>query len=538
MEGARSRWRCVPGGNACSFETGSVGTRRMLHGRTFDALLPAVRSALLRRGFEDLTSVQRAVVEADIAGRDLRISSQTGSGKTVALGLAVAPSLGALAPEREGPLAVILAPTRELATQVRGELSWLLEELEGVEVASATGGTDPVRERRSLKRRPTVLVATPGRLLDHVRSGALRFDSVQHVVLDEADQMLDLGFREELDAILEQMPEGRRLHMVSATFAREVLRFADRCQTNTLHLEGTRLGEANEDIEHVAHLVLPGERHGALVNLLLSDVAGGGGSWLVFVRRRADATELAELLVEDGFSAMPFSGELSQAQRDRTLEAFRRGLVKVLVATDVAARGIDVQGVSAVVHFDLPTEAEGLTHRAGRTGRAGSKGRSILIVPPSGERRVRRMLGVAGIAASWQDVPDARRIEKTAIKKTRRALHARLEAGEEVAAKQLAYAQTLLERHDPSTVVAILLEMARGDLPREPVQVRSLEPRGDAPPMKDRFRRGMPPRASKPWAKPKGRRPGSARSTGPRPPRAKLSTPEAVQEVSTREPRR
>ncbi|MBX2812888.1 MAG: DEAD/DEAH box helicase [Myxococcales bacterium] len=442
-----------------------------------------LQESMTRRGFSALTAVQRSVVENKEEDRDLRISSQTGSGKTVAVGLALERHLHSNEQTgRTGPYALVLAPTRELAAQVRGELGSLFEARPGIDVVVITGGTDPVRERRALAKHPMLVVATPGRLLDHVRSGAIELSGVRHVVLDEADQMLDLGFREELDSILEGLHPERRVHMVSATFARGVLRFADRYQHNALHIEGTRLGDANADIEHVAHLVLPHERHGALINLLLSDHVRGGGSWLVFVRRRMDTAELAELLAEDGFSAMPFSGELSQAQRERTLAAFRRGLIRVLVATDVAARGIDVQDISTVVHYDLPTDPESFTHRSGRTGRAGQKGRSLLLVPPSAERPVRRLLGRARIDAEWTGIPDAKRIEKSALKATRRVLHARLDAGEEVAAKQLTYAESLLEKHDPATLVAVLLEMARTEMPREAVTVRPLEPRGESAP--------------------------------------------------------
>ena len=458
----------------------------MTESSPFDAVPAPLRSALERRGFTALTKVQQAVLDADLTERDLRISSQTGSGKTVAIGMAVSDSFQE--GREDGPLVLVLTPTRELAAQVRGELASLYADMPEVDVQVVTGGTDPVRERRSLAKRPSVLVATPGRLLDHLRGGAVTLDRVRHAVLDEADQMLDLGFRDELDAIVEQLPTTRQLHMVSATFARDVLRFADRLQRDVLHLEGTRLGAANEDIEHIAHLVVADERHAALINLLLADP--GRASWLVFVRRRADTVQLAELLVEDGFSAMPFSGELSQSQRDRTLAAFRRGLVRILVATDVAARGIDIQDISSVVHYDLPGDRETFTHRSGRTGRAGQKGRSILLVPPRAERRIRQLLRYNKVEADWQAVPDARRIEKAVIKRTRRALRARLNAAEEVAAKQLSYAQSLLESHDPATVVAILLDMAKTDLPREPVEVRTLEPSGDQGPEPRERRRG------------------------------------------------
>lgn len=460
----------------------------------FASLAEPLRDALLSRGFEQLTSVQQAVVDADVAAHDLRISSQTGSGKTVALGLAVAPCLMREEPVAGGPRVLVLAPTRELAAQVAAELGSLYQALP-LQVQVVTGGTDPHQERRRLRTTPEVLVATPGRLLDHVRGGAVTLGHVEHAVLDEADQMLDLGFRDELEAILAVLPAQRRLHMVSATFARQVLRFADACQRDVLHLQGSRLGEANSDIEHVAHLVHSRERPAALKNLLLADEAGGGGSWLVFVRTRADTTDLAELLVEDGFSAMPFSGELSQAHRDRTLNGFRAGLVKVLVATDVAARGIDVQNISRVVHFELPGDAETFTHRSGRTGRAGQKGRSILLVPPARERRARELVERARVQLSWQPVPDARRIEKAAAKKTRRALHARLAVAEDLPQTKLNYAAKLLEEHPPSTLVAVLLDMIRSPLPCDPAVVASLEPKGEG-------------------STAKKLRPGSARGTG------------------------
>lgn len=468
-----------------------------------------------RRGFRSLTPVQQAVVQEDIVGRDLRISSQTGSGKTVALGLAIAPTLLS-AEAAAGPRVLILAPTRELASQVADELGGLYEELR-VQVQVVTGGTDAYRERRSLQRGPAVLVATPGRLLDHLRGGAVDLASVEHAVLDEADQMLDLGFREELDAILEQLPTGRRLHMVSATFARQVLRFADGCQREVLHLQGTRLGEANTDIEHIGHLVPATDRHPALVNLLLADEASGGGSWLVFVRTRNDATHLAELLVEDGFSAMPFSGELSQPQRERTLNGFKAGLVKVLVATDVAARGIDVQNVSRVVHFELPRDVETFTHRSGRTGRAGQKGRSLLLVPPSRERRVWELARRANIELAWHPVPDAKRIEKVAIKKTRRSLQNRLANGEELSSKKIDYASKLLGEHPPETLVAVLLDMIRTPLPCEPWPIKAMEPRGSGG-AAERAGEGRKPRSRvRPGRGPKrfGARPRAGRK-GPR----------------------
>jgi ATP-dependent RNA helicase DeaD len=227
-----------------------------------------LRSALKERGFDSLTAVQSAVLAAEVEERDLQISSQTGSGKTVALGFVLATPLEA---ERDGsgPDALIIVPTRELATQVCTELSWLLAGLPGVRTASVTGGTPVFRDRHMLSNKPRVLVGTPGRLLDHVTSGVLDLSGVRELVLDEADQMLDMGFREELEGILDKTPSTRRTHLVSATFPDGIRRLAARYQRDPFSIEGTRLGDANQDIVHEGHLVHSSDRYTALVNLLI-----------------------------------------------------------------------------------------------------------------------------------------------------------------------------------------------------------------------------------------------------------------------------
>ncbi|MCX4241219.1 DEAD/DEAH box helicase [Paraliomyxa miuraensis] len=432
-----------------------------------------LRIALERRGFTSLTAVQQAVLDGDAEGHDLRISSQTGSGKTVALGLALARCLlaereQADAPRPRGPVALVITPTRELAVQVRDELRWLLAELPGLRVEVVTGGTDLGGERRMLRRPPTILVATPGRLLDHVRSEVLDCSAVGHVVLDEADRMLEMGFREELEAIIDALPAERRSHLVSATFSGVVRHIADRFQGRTLHVQGTVLGEANEDIAHIGQVVAPGQGYGALVNALL---LAQGERVLVFVDRRSDASDLAEQLAGDGFAALPFSGDLSQAQRTRTLHAFRTATIQVLVSTDVAARGIDVPEISMVVHMTPPQDPDGYTHRSGRTGRAGRRGRSLLLVPPRARGYVERLLAAARVQVDWQPVPTPAKVRKAITKRTRKQLHARLDAEVGPTDKTLQYATQLLEGRDPATVVAALLELAEPKLPREPAEV-------------------------------------------------------------------
>jgi ATP-dependent RNA helicase DeaD len=445
----------------------------MIEIESIDGLPPVLKTAMIRRGFSALTKVQEGVLRLHSEGKNLRISSQTGSGKTVAMGLILGQELeNETGDNRKGPLALLVAPTRELAMQIQSELDWLYEEIPNLKVAVVTGGRDIVKEKRVLARRPQILVGTPGRLLDHARHRTLNLSQIKHVVLDEADQMLDMGFKDELDEIVSLLPEERRSHLISATFPREVSALADRFQPEAVIVAGTKLGDANPDIEHVAYRVRPKERYGALVNSLL---LAEGERCLIFVRRRLDASELAEMLAGDGFSAMPFSGDLSQAQRSRTLHAFRKGVVNTLVATDVAARGIDVADISSVIHKDLPLDSDTYTHRSGRTGRAGKKGRSVMLVPPAGERRVKRMLGEAKIEASWMPVPKPKKIEKTMVKRARREVHALMKAAPEFSDSDLDYAEQMLTEYQPKELVAQLLELAVPKLPTNPVDVAEID---------------------------------------------------------------
>ncbi len=474
----------------------------------FERVPAPLRSALERRGFVELTSVQVGVLEASAHGRDLQVSSQTGSGKTVAIGFVLAPGLALRLAgevesraERRGPSVLLVVPTRELAMQVCEELEWLYAELPGATVDCVTGGTSVSGERRRLGRRPRIVVGTPGRLLDHIRSGALDCSGIAELVLDEADRMLELGFREELEGILDATPAERRTHLVSATFPPAIQRLAARYQAHPLHVEGTRLGAANEDIEHVVHLIRDEDRYAALVNLLL---LAEGERTLVFVDTRAETTLVSAKLAEDGFSVLPLSGELQQEGRTRTLDAFRAGTVTTLVATDVAARGLDVENVSMVVHAGRPKDAEVYTHRSGRTGRAGRKGRSVLVAPASVERWVRRMLSTARVAARWIDVPTAEVVRSTLARRERARLDEALQSAEGPSEALLEHARSLLRDHAPEHVVATLLERARARRVREPFAIEPPESRRNG--------------SREPFAlrAPRERRPGS-----PRPGRAR-----------------
>jgi ATP-dependent RNA helicase DeaD len=290
--------------------------------------------------------------------------------------------------------------------------------------------------------------------------------------------------------------------MLSATFPTAVRQLTERFQTDPLHVEGTRLGLAHEDISHVGHLVRPHDRYGAVVNLLL---LAGDQRTLIFVATRVAAGALAEKLAGDGFSTLPLSGDLAQAQRTRTLNAFRAGTVSVLVATDVAARGLDVPEVSTIIHGDLPMDGQVYTHRSGRTGRAGRKGRSILLATPNSERRARRIFADAAVDAEWQIVPSGTAIDKALTKRMRRRVRKLIEGGTDSTSEAaLEFARKLLEGRDQAQVVAALLASMRSERTREPFDLETPMPRparqtsrpGDSRPGDSR------PGASRPGATP------------------------------------
>lgn len=435
----------------------------------FAAVPDTLHAALARRGFDKLTTVQDALLAADDGVRDLRISSQTGSGKTVAIGFALAHDLHN--DQRRGPTTLLVTPTRELASQVCEELSWLFEDLRGCVCEVVTGGTPIGRERQRLSRRPEVLVGTPGRLLDHIRTKALDLSSVRQLVLDEADQMLDLGFKDELDAILEALPAERRTHLVSATFAPAVVELANRFQHNPILVAGQRPGTAHADIEHIAVRIPARGHYAALVNLLLM---AGDDRTLVFVRTREDTGTLADKLAVDGFTALPISGDLAQAQRTRTLSAFKRGAVRTLIATDVAARGLDVQDVTMVVHIDPPMDSETYVHRSGRTGRAGQKGRSIMLALKSHESKVRRMYSQVRVTPVWSFPPSPDAVFKRQMERAERNAASAI-AAHALSEGQRAVAAHLLRDRDAVDVVAALL-MQAGHGPRQPFPFANSSP--------------------------------------------------------------
>jgi ATP-dependent RNA helicase DeaD len=370
----------------------------------FPTLHTALARALDARGYAEPTAVQAEILAAE-PGRDLLVSAQTGSGKTVGYGLAFAETLYAGAadlPPAGPPLALIIAPTRELAQQVHGELTWLYGEAGG-RVVSCVGGMDARSEARALSRGAHIVVGTPGRLKDHLERRQLDPSALRVVVLDEADEMLDLGFRDELEFILDAAPAERRTLLFSATIAREIAMLARRFQRNALRIDTVDRSQPHQDIEYRGMRIDPNMVEAATVNTLrLIDEPA-----LIFCARRDGVRVMTDALIARGFTAVALSGELSQQERNNALQAVRDGRARVCVATDVAARGLDLPDLGLVIHADLPTNKETLLHRSGRTGRAGRKGICVLMVPHSRRRRAEQLLASAGIAARWSTAPSA-----------------------------------------------------------------------------------------------------------------------------------
>ena len=376
---------------------------------SFESLAPAMAKALEKRGYTTLTPVQIAVSDPKIGDADALVSAQTGSGKTVAFGLALAPTLleGEDCFERAAsPLALVIAPTRELAMQVKRELEWLYE-MTGAVIGSCVGGMDVRTERRALERGAHIIVGTPGRLRDHITRGNLDLSDIRAVVLDEADEMLDLGFREDLEFILEAAPEDRRTLMFSATVPKEIAALAKNYQRDAMRISTAAEKEQHVDIDYRALLTAPADRENAIINTLRFYDAQNA---IVFCSTRAAVNHLTARFNNRGFSVVALSGELSQNERTHALQAMRDGRARVCIATDVAARGIDLPNLELVVHADLPTNPDTLLHRSGRTGRAGRKGVSALIVPLNARRKAERLLQIANLKANWATPPSAEEI--------------------------------------------------------------------------------------------------------------------------------
>jgi len=451
----------------------------------FSSVPPVIGQALVERGYSAPTPVQAAVLEPDAHGRDLLVSAQTGSGKTVAFGLAMAGDLlgeDGTTQRAQLPQALIIAPTRELALQVSRELIWLYGKA-GARIATCVGGMDPSKERRALSQGAHIVVGTPGRLRDHLERGALDLSDLKAVVLDEADEMLDMGFREDLEEILDATPEQRRTLLFSATMPKPIVSLAKRYQRDALRISTIGEDRGHGDITYQAVTVSPSEIEHVVVNILRFHEAETA---MLFCGTRDSVRRLHATLQERGFSVVALSGEHSQSERNHALQALRDKRARVCVATDVAARGIDLPTLSLVIHVEIPRDAETLQHRSGRTGRAGKKGTAALIVPYPRRKRVESMLRGARIDAQWIDAPTPEAIREQDRERLLGVLLQPAEYDEE----DRALAQRLMAERSPEDIAAALVRSHRAAMP-QPEELLENTPEARRAAQKERHRPGF-----------------------------------------------
>jgi len=346
----------------------------------------SILKGITEMGFENATPVQEKVIPVLLEeGGDLVALAQTGTGKTAAFGLPIIQKIDVASKDIQ---AVILSPTRELCLQISKDLMNYGKYVKGLRVLAVYGGTDIRRQISSLKRGVNILVATPGRLLDLIRRGEAKLSNVSSVILDEADEMLNMGFKEDLNSILAEMPETRQTLLFSATMPRDVESIAKNYMHDAKSLTCGSKNQGSDDVHHSYYMVRAKDCYEVLKRLVDSNPDLYG---IVFCRTRQDCRDIASKLVRDGFDADSLHGELSQAQRDHVMQKFRDKSVKLLIATDVAARGLDVNNLTHVFNFNLPEDVESYTHRSGRTGRAGKKGESIAIIHSREKGKLKRI---------------------------------------------------------------------------------------------------------------------------------------------------
>jgi len=424
-------------------------------------LADSIVKAVLALGYEEATPIQRAAIPVLLEGRDIIGQAGTGTGKTAAFAL---PLLHRLLESRAGrtraPRAMILVPTRELAMQV-AEAIHKYSKNTGLHVVPLYGGAPMPQQVRALQRGVEVVVATPGRALDHLRRETLNLSAIEVLVLDEADEMLDMGFAEDLEAILTATPGTRQTALFAATMAPRIAAIAGRHlrqpERITIKAEKRQAGKVPR-VRQVAYVVSRQQKGPALGRILeFEDPA----SAIVFCRTRVEVDELTETLQSHGYGATSLHGGLDQRQRDRVMQSFRTGKTDVLVATDVAARGLDIEHVSHVINYDLPTSPEVYVHRIGRTGRIGREGVAITLVDPREQRHLRYIEGLTKQPIAMGALPTQAALKAKRLDVLRAAVTARIARGD--LDDMRAMARTLAEDFDPIDVAAAALAMAEAD---------------------------------------------------------------------------
>lgn len=361
--------------------------------RTFEELgvMPEICEAISELGFEHPMPVQEEVIPYLLGnGNDVIALAQTGTGKTAAFGLPIIQKVDPTLPYAQ---ALILSPTRELCLQIADDLASFSKYVEGLRVVPMYGGTSIENQIRNVRRGVHIIVATPGRLIDLMERGVVSLATVRDVVLDEADEMLNMGFTDSINRILEDVPRDRNTLLFSATMSKEIARIAKNYLTDPHEIVIGNKNEGSENVNHVYYMVHAKDKYLALKRIAdyYPNIYG-----IIFCRTRMETQEIADKLIQDGYNADALHGELSQQQRDLTMQKFRKRRIQLLVATDVAARGLDVDDLTHVINYGLPDDTENYTHRSGRTGRAGKRGTSIAIINLRERGRMREIEKVIG----------------------------------------------------------------------------------------------------------------------------------------------
>lgn len=426
-----------------------------------------VLQAIANMGFEEPTPIQMQTIPVALAGGDLIGQAQTGTGKTAAYGI---PMVERIAVEAEQIQGIVITPTRELAVQVAEELN-RIGQFKGIRTLPIYGGQDINRQLKALKKRPHIIVGTPGRLLDHLRRRTIRLHDIEIVVLDEADEMLNMGFIEDIEAILREIPGERQTMLFSATIPLPIQNLAQRFMQapETIRISAREVTVSNTEQSYIE--LQEKQKFEVLCRLLdiqAPDLA------IVFCRTKRRVDELAGALNKRGYSVEAIHGDLTQAKRESVIRQFREGAIEILVATDVAARGLDITGVTHVYNFDIPQDPEGYVHRIGRTGRIGRSGQALTFVTPremgllkSIENMIRRKIGRQSVPTLTEFLKGQQRV----------AMEKLLQAAETAEVEQYrGLAEDLLAETDSVTLIAAALKLLTKEQDTTPVQLTPEEP--------------------------------------------------------------
>jgi len=447
-------------------------------------LASPILKAVQEAGYETPSPIQAQSIPPLLAGRDLLGQAQTGTGKTAAFAL---PLLGRIDPKTKSPQMLVLAPTRELAIQVAEAIQSYARHMKGLHVLPIYGGQSMGIQLRQLERHPQVIVGTPGRVLDHIRRGTLKLGELKVLVLDEADEMLRMGFIDDVETILKETPETRQVALFSATMPTAIHRVATRYLKDPVEIKIKSLTSTVDTINQRYWQVTGMHKLDALTRILEVETFD---AMIIFVRTKNSTTELAEKLEARGYSCSPLNGDMNQAAREKAIERVKKGKLDILVATDVAARGLDIERMSHVVNYDIPYDTESYVHRIGRTGRAGRKGEAILFVAP----REKRML--FAIEKATRQSITLMQLPSTEDVADKRVMEFKQQLSETIESQDLSFFENIISSYqqehdsDPTEVAAALAYLVQKSRPLKPVKhVQERPAREDRPTRDDRSSR-------------------------------------------------